>query len=226
MSESENVKSHPAKFSPQILQVLDGWLHMEAFWLNKRTDKLRVLDPMCGVGGVHSLPGRTFGVELEEEWASQHPRSQQGDCRALPWRAKSFDAIVVSPVYGNRLSDAYNAKDDSKRISYHFYLGRKPTHGSSAVMQWPSQAYKDFHEEAWEESLRVLRPGGLMAINISDHIRGGERQHVSAWHCNTLEKLGLVCFARRDVPTPRMRFGQNHEARVECEHIFAFRKLS
>lgn len=223
ITEEEPIKvQHPAKFSPEIIHVLDAWIRMEAFFQNKRQRRLRVLDPMAGVGGVHQLPGSTYGVEIEQEWSDQHPRNQVGDALALPWRRDSFDVICVSPVYGNRMSDSFNAQDTSKRIGYHFQLGRKPSKGSSATLHW-GLGYRRFHLAAWTEAVRVLRPGGLFLLNVSDHLRGGERQHVSAWHCNTLDQLGLTCFARRDIPTKRMRFGQNHEARVEHEHVFAFR---
>lgn len=227
MNESPDTKavSHPAKFGQEILSVLHGWLLMEAFYQGKRIDKLRVLDPMAGIGGVHALPGRTFGIEIEPEWSDQHPRNQVGDALALPWRAKSFDCIVVSPTYANRMADSHNAKDDSKRIGYRFQLGRMPTEGSSATMQW-GEEYRTFHRKAWGESVRVLRPNGLFLLNCSDHIREGKQMRVSAFHCSVLNGLDLECIARRDIPTKRMRFGSNRELRVNHEHVFAFRKPS
>jgi hypothetical protein len=213
---------HPAPFSASILQVMDSWIRMESFWLDKRQRRMRVLDPMAGVGRVHQLPGLTFGVEIEKEWSDQHPRTIQGNALALPWRANSFDVVAVSPVYGNRMSDSFEAKDTSKRISYKFALGRKPSEGSSATLQWGPK-YRIFHELAWREARRVLRPGGLFLLNASDHLRAGEQVPVTAFHCRVLDDLGCVCFARRDVATRRMRFGANHQARVPFEHVLAFR---
>lgn len=222
MAEKVKPVPHPAKFSPEILSVLQAWVRMEAFFQDKRQRRMRILDPFGGTGLVHALPGKTFAVELEPEWALQHPRTQVGNALALPWRKDSFDCVVTSPCYGSRMADSHNAKDESKRIGYRFQLGRMPSEGSSAVMQW-GQEYRRFHLQAWTEVVRVLRPGSAMLLNISDHVRNKERQHVSAWHCDVLHGLGMTCFARRDVPTRRMRFGSNHEARVECEHVFAFR---
>lgn len=217
---------HPAKFSPEILQVLHGWVHVEAFFQDKRVSRLRILDPFGGTGLIHSLPGNTFGIEIEPEWAALHPRTQVGDALALPWRVNSFDAVITSPCYGSRMADSHNAQDSSKRIGYKFALGRMPSEGSSATLQWTNPRYKTFHEAAWAEAVRVLRPSGVFILNCSDHIRDKEVQPVSAWHCGVLERLGLTCFARRDVETRRMRFGQNYEARVDCEHVFAFRMPS
>lgn len=224
MTNEVKVK-HPAQFSPEILRVMDAWIRMESFWLDKRQRRMRVLDPFAGTGGIHKLPGLTFGVELEEEWAEMHPRTQVGNALKLPFKRDSFDIVATSPCYGNRFADAHNPKDPSKRRSYKFDLGRDLTEGSSAGMQWGTE-YQRFHVKAWTEAVRVLRPGGLLLLNISDHIRNKERVHVSAWHCHQLKMLGLDCFARRDIPTRRMRFGQNHEARVESEHVFAFRMPS
>jgi hypothetical protein len=476
---------------------MDGWIRMEAFWLGKRLDKVRVLDPMAGVGRVHRLPGKTFGVELEAEWADQaNGPMYVGDCRQLPWRRNSFDVIAVSPcleqshrmltndlrwkaagdivegdellafnesgqpgvgtasrrrwerstvvrsepmsvpcvrvilengdevittpnhpwlayrysyggrsaewvasedlmgspgagttrghragrrqpyyvmrqvepwtertskdagwlagmfdgegslslgwhgspkmtltqvegpvidhaedlmerfgyapnriartdnvehrqkvanlyvtggfpgmlralgelrpmrllskwetldvasrtvwaekvrveavepcgvrdiqgiettsgtyigegylhhnTYGNRMADHHNAQDGSVRHSYTHDLGRRLTPGNSGELHW-GFGYKKFHVEAWTEAVRVLRPGGLFLLNVSDHVRKREVVPVSAWHCDVMKYLGGKCFARRDVETRRLRKGQNHAARVDCEHVFAFR---
>lgn len=221
MTKTE-AKKHPAKFSSEILAVMDGWVRMEAFWLDKRQRRLRVLDPMAGVGRVHQLPGKTFGIELEPEWAHQHPRTQVGDALALPWRRDSFDVIAVSPTYGNRFADSHNAQDGSVRHSYTHDLGRKLHPNNSGQLHWGPK-YRAFHEEAWAETVRVLRPGGLFILNISDHVRGKQVMPVTAFHCGVLVGLGGQCFARRDIPTKRMRKGQNHKARVEAEHVLAFR---
>lgn len=218
---------HPAPFSADILRVMDGWIRMESFWLDKRQRRMRVLDPFAGTGRVHRLPGKTFGIELEPEWANMHPRTQVGNALALPWRRDSFDIIATSPCYGNRFADSHTAMDNSTRRSYTHDLGRKLSEGSSGAMHWGPE-YRKFHELAWAEAVRVLRPGGLFILNISDHIRGGKQMPVSRFHCDVLEEHGLTCFARRDVATKRMRKGQNHghdgqRTRVEVEHVFAFR---
>ena len=216
---------HPAKFSDPILRVVDGWVRMEAFWLPKRLRRLRILDPFAGTGLVHQLPGLTFGVELEPEWATMHPRTQVGNALALPWKRNSFDVIVTSPCYGNRFADSHNAQDGSLRRSYTHDLGRKLHPDNAGQLHWGDE-YRRFHREAWREAARVLRPGGLFILNVSDHIRGGKRVPVSAWHVTTLEAMGLEVFAHRDVATRRMRQGENHLARVDCEHVIALRNAS
>ena len=88
---------------------------------------------------------------------------------ALPFRDESFDAVVTSPTYGNRFADKHNAKDGSIRRSYTHDLGRTLHAENSGSMQW-GQAYRDLHVKAWAECFRVVRPGGLFVLNISDHV--------------------------------------------------------
>lgn len=52
-------------------------------------------------------------------------------------------------------------------------------------MQW-GRNYCEFHDRAWAEAVRVLKPGGLFMLNIKDHIRGGRRQRVTLWHALNL----------------------------------------
>jgi hypothetical protein len=105
-------RSHPAAYPKYILDRLGLWLGAER---RARGRALRILDPMAGVGRIHDLPrrlGETVGVELEAEWAECRKGTLVGDATALPedWSG-SFDAVVVSPVYGNRMSDHHDAKD-------------------------------------------------------------------------------------------------------------------
>lgn len=102
------MKAHPAKFSDPIVSVIHRLL----------ADLLpygsRVLDPFAGVGGVHRLWPfwETWGVEIEHEWACQHPRTIVGDSRFLPFpRCGSFGAVVTSPTYANRMADHHNARE-------------------------------------------------------------------------------------------------------------------
>jgi hypothetical protein len=213
---------HPAKFSPEILQVLDGWIRMESFFTGKRQRRMRVLDPMAGTGRVHRLPGLTFGVEIEREWAAMHPRTTHGNALHLPWKANSFDCIVVSPPFGNRLSDSHNAQDGSVRHSYTHDLGHKLHEDNTGHMPWGPE-YRKTMRAIWTETARVLRPEGLWLLDVSDFVKGGEIVPVSRWHKECLNDLGLTCFAQRDIPIKRMRFGQNHAARVEATHVLAFR---
>lgn len=222
---------HPAPFSDSIIE---RFALIVAEYAGART-RVRVLDPFAGVGGIHKIPELmkkltvsptkvdTVGIELEPNWASAHSRTRVGSALKLPFRKPSFDFVMTSPCYGNRMADHHNAKDASKRITYRHYYGENLSNGSSAVMQW-GNAYREFHLLAWIEAQRVLKHDGLFVVNISNHIRHGSVMPVVEWHLQTLLELGLRVERVEQVVTPRMKNGANADLRVPFEHILVMKK--
>lgn len=212
--------SHPARFPAPILDAIDGLLGEYLPWGG------RILDPFGGTGLIHKLGDKdrsTFSSELEHEWARLGDGTNLvADACELPFRDGTFDAVVTSPVYGNRLSDAFQSKDPEKRRSYTFDLGRGLTDGNAGVLHWPSHEYKQLHREAWREAVRVLRPFGVLVLNVKDHIRGGEWQDVSAWHMQQLVAAGLDLVSVRPVATRGLRAGANRQLRVGAELLVVF----
>lgn len=206
---------HPAPFSQELIPVFRDLLH-------KHHVTGPILDPFAGVGGIHLLTDwETWGVELEPEWAEQHPSTEVGDATRLRFKDNSFAAVVSSCCYGNRMSDHHNAQDGSHRRTYKHYLGRDLTPGNAGSMQW-GQAYRDLHEKAWQEVFRVLEPeDGLFLLNIKDHHRAGKRAHVSNWHYKTIQSIGFELIDLVRVPTPGFRYGENREIRYP-ERILVF----
>lgn len=203
---------HPSRFNDQVLGAIDRLLG----------DAVTVLDPFAGTGRIHELDRDTVGVEIEPEWAAMSEGTIVGDALDLPFPDNHFDAIATSPVFGNRMSDHHEAKDGSRRITYRHMLGRKLHPNNSGQMQWGDK-YREFHVKAWAEAIRVLKPGGRFVLDISDHIRAGERQHVSLWHLTELAAQGLVLKDAVVLSPPRMRFGANRQ-RVTEEYVYLFRK--
>lgn len=217
--------THPAKFSDELLPVFAEMLQGHR----------RVLDPFAGTGKIHQLVEHGFdtvGVEIEPEWAELHERTLVGDALDLDFDDESFDAICTSPTYGNRLADHHEAFDPASRHSYTHDLGRDLAPRNSGVLQWGDD-YRKFHIQAWNEAVRVLRRGGRFVLNISDHIRDGQRQAVSAWHARFLMaqgpqeergELGLTLIDCIPVATRRLRAGENGDARVDTEIVWVFEK--
>lgn len=221
---NSDIVKHPAKFSDSILETIAG----ELFWelADRGLERIRVLDPFAGVGRVHELADEqieTVGIELEPEWAAAHPSTLVGDARNLPFERWSFDAIVTSPTYGNRMADHHEARDESKRMTYRHVLGRPLTEGNSGAMQW-GDAYRSLHVQAWREARRVLCPGGIFVLNASNHIRKKAEVRVVEWHVSTLERMGFVKEGEVLVPTRRMGFGANAKVRVDGEKVVLFRR--
>lgn len=198
-----------------------------------------ILDPFAGIGKVHQLATASLqivGVEIEPEWAAAHPNTICGNALALPFEDESFDGAVTSPVYGNRMSDSHNAKDASVRRSYTHDLRRttddpeRQLHPDNAgtLYAW-NKDYWRFHVHAWAELRRVLKPGAPFLLNVSDFIRttqshGQKRIPVARTHARTCIELGFKLEKAFPIETPRLRYGQNHEARALHEYVLYFKR--
>lgn len=247
------VTPHPAKFSDAIIEAITRWIPAGSV----------LLDPFAGVGRIHELRPEveTWGVEIEEEWATQSEWTILGDAttdlgdvaeaHALHY---GFDVIATSPSYGNRMADKHNARErcrqcdglgvragtcgtgardcsacdatgqrDHKRVTYKHVLGRELHPNNTGGMQW-GESYRVLHYSAWREAVAVLREGGRFILNCKDHIRGGERQRVTAWHASALLDLGLELLGVERVPCRGMRFGANAHKRVDYESVIVFEK--
>lgn len=213
---------NPAKFSNSILAVISEILD---------TYKITgmVLDPFAGIGKVHTLSGSTritIGVELEEEWAIQHPQTIHGnslDLRGLGFDPESVQCIVTSPTYGNRMADHHNARDGSKRNTYRHVLGQELTDGSSASMNWGPE-YREFHRLVYREIVDVLETDGLFVLNMKDHIRKGKVVKATVWHRAVLRGLGIEWLEQRAVVATGNRQGQNGQVRLPIEWVLVGRK--
>lgn len=141
---------------------------------------------------------------------------------------------MSSPAYANRMADSHEAKDVYKtgpragqltdRITYRHKLGRRLSPGNGGGLQWGSK-YKKLHERILAEMVRVTAPGGLIVINVSNHIRNHQEVDVAGWWHGAMRLTGLLV-PEQDirVPTQRMRYGQNHGARVAHEWVFVMRR--
>lgn len=223
------LRPHPARWSQAVLQVIGKFVLDESEL--RAGDKLSILDPFAGAGGIHILNDvienvETFGVELEPEWANHHAQTRVGDATHLCryYGPEAFDVTITSPCYGNRMADHHDASDSSTRHTYKHQLGRDPSDNSSAVMQW-GHKYRHFHREVWDQVHDVTKHGGLFILNVSNHIRAGVEQLVAEWHLKTLLDSGWKLETMGRVDTPRMRHGENGEVRVAWEWVYVLRKV-
>jgi hypothetical protein len=210
---------HPAKYTESIVQTM----------ITELEPGMLVFDPFAGTGKIFDLIDGIdwVGMEIEKEWADLHPNTLCGNVFTdIPsWWREIFNAIAVSPCYGNRYADNHNPKDGSERRGYKHDLGHDLHPDNSGQLQW-GEHYRYFHKKAWPLIIDTLEPGGLFLLNISNHIRGGEEMHVWEWHVQQLIIMGLQLQHIYVVDTPRMRKGQNYKARVNSEYVFAFRKVT
>lgn len=216
--------NHPAKYSDQFIPIFAELLK----------GRENVLDPFAGTGKLaliksYGFAGKVICNELEKEWAesSIYPVDQWfiSDAANMAWAPnESVDAICTSPTYGNRMADHFDAKDNSKRITYRHVLGRPLNEHNTGRMQW-GDGYRNKHIEVYTECMRVLKPSGLLIINISDHIRKGEIIPVTDWHREAIMDLGFTFREELKIETQRMGFGRNSGLRVNYESILVFEKV-
>lgn len=214
---------HPAVFSnvfiPKFAELLEG--------------QNSVLDIFGGTGKLalikmFGFTGKVICNEIEPEWANSSPYPVDewhvGDAANMEWASdESIEAICTSPTYGNRMADHFNARDSSKRITYRHTLGRELNKHNTGRMQW-GEMYRQKHLDVYSECFRVLKGGGLVILNVSNHIRAAQEVNVIGWHKEALTNSGFVFLSEEKIETPRMGFGQNGKTRVRHESILSFNK--
>lgn len=246
-------RPHPAKFSPEVLDALDLFLaYLTPGGGLRILDPFAGVGRIHQLAGPDRISHYTIASELEFEWAVQGgPRSMVADALRLPLRDASVDCVITSPTYANRMADTYDGngvcrkchghpadltgaacdrcdgtgRDQSTRHTYRIYLGRPLSPQSSAGMAWGPK-YRAFHEQAWAEAWRTLRPGCPFILNVSDHIRDKARVPVAKFHHDTLVGLGAEPVKALPIGTKRLGHGKNHAARVATEQLLAYRKAA
>ena len=211
---------HPATYSASILAAIYDILRGRGLTGGD------LLDPMAGTGKIAELfkfgfTGRIYCNDIEEEWcAASGVVWTHCDAANLSdvYLAESFDVIVTSPTYGNRMADNYLPEHGREnRRTYVCGLGRRLSDGNTGTMQF-GPAYCAAHQRIWAEQKRLLRKDGILLVNVSDHIRRGKVIGVVDWHTRALSGLGFTVSAL-PVATPRYRRGANSRLRVEHEVI-------
>lgn len=234
-------RHHPARYSRELIPVI-------ADMLRKLPDGSRILDPMAGTGErlaeLDVATGNRFrweGIEIEPVWIVRNDYVRYGDATSMTGvRDDTYDAIVVSPTYGNGMNDYFRAGDMSARNTYiHRARARAGTQElefsefNTSRYHFGTDGYNRLHLEAWAECARVLKPRGRFILNTKNGIgkarRGGrnaaDMSRVTEWHIEALGLFGFVVVDQRQVPVRGLRQGANADIRVDHEDVTMLRLM-
>ena len=215
---------HPAKYN-------DAFIPIFADKLSGRKNVLDIFAGTCKIANIkdYGFKGKIYCNEIEPEWAEMGlgkvDSVNVGDAEHLPYKDDFFEAICTSPTYGNRMADHHEAKDGSKRNTYRHSIGRPLDEENTGRMQW-GKKYKEKHKRVWAEAYRVLKPEGILILNIKNHIRKGEEMDVAGWQKEILLSIGFELVEDIRVPVNGLGFGANADKRVGYEEILIFKKTS
>lgn len=214
-------KKNPAKFSDSILQVIENYI------LAKLPLESTILDPFGGSGKIAKIKDnvdvKIHCNDIENGWKEKFPVDMwyHQDAEFLTTDC-TFDAIITSPTYGNRMADHHNAKDASKRITYTHRYGNKLTEGNTGVMHFGNE-YKNKHYKIFVHLKQLLKTNGYLMVNVSNFIRSGKEVDVVGWWQEMLSSIGYIFIEKIPIATPRMRYGANAKSRVDNEYLLIYK---
>jgi adenine-specific DNA-methyltransferase len=108
-----------------------------------------VLDPMCGSGTTFDVAEDTGRTCIAFDLQPTRNEIEEADARDLPLGEDVIDFVFIDPPYGKNLK----------------YSGKPECIGE---LDARDQAYFDAMRVVFEESWRVLKPGGHMAVYVCD----------------------------------------------------------
>jgi hypothetical protein len=191
MSEAQR---HSAKYSISILKLLKALVNDE-----DRPIPGILFDPFAGVGSGSVIRQDWQGIELEPEYAAEHPKVTQGNALDLSDYPDGIGCITTSPTYGNRMAGNYTGSfcktcggcgaqasavdplcptckgsgtDAHRRRGYAVDLQR-PLHEDNSGLWTFGKNYKDFHRDWLGLIAEVISNTGEgtpgFILNMSDH---------------------------------------------------------
>jgi DNA modification methylase len=217
----KDIRKNPAKFTDSILEEI-------AKQVNHKNIKGVCLDPFAGSGKIAKIKQFTnieiHCNDIEDGWKEDYDVDvwYHQDAEFLV-TDRTFDAIITSPTYGNRMADHHKANDGSRRITYTHRYGQKLSDGNTGVMHFGKE-YKDKHTRIFTNLRKLLKSNGLLMVNVSNFIRNGEEVDVVGWWKDMLTNVGFSFIEDVPIATPRMKFGANRTKRVQNENLLIWKR--
>jgi hypothetical protein len=209
---------HPAPFTESIIDRLE-------VLIPKHIPPDRVIhDPFGGegvrLGKLCDKLGYTFSGTDLENWRGGDERVIEGDA-TYAWSYPLVPyAVVTSPTYNNGCNDHFEAKDDSRRLTYRDRAGHALHDNNTG--RWSGRSSKKAEAQYWKLTRKsVVHWPNIAIVNVKDSVRstwdGGIYPLVQLW-TELLEEFGYQVDAE-EVKCPGWRFGQNSDKRLQTESI-------
>lgn len=150
-----------------------------------------VLDPFCGSGialveaakigrKAVGLDVNPIAIDICKKMVEHHKveelvQIQMGDSRSLDLEDNSVDLILTSPPFGLSI--------DAKH----------PCYSESRADLGNCKTYDTFREEmkkCWQEFLRVVKPNGIMVVEVSDRCKDKKFRPLGAYFTSDAESVG------------------------------------
>lgn len=217
---------HPARYSPQILDVVAPILIEFG---------LPVHDPFAGTGerlgrlcDVHNL---TFtGTEIEPEFIVDK-RVRHGDSTDAASYPSGGFVVFTSPVYPNGMADHFAAKDGSRRHTYRQALAAnlghdRPLHDNNMGRYGNrfrrSAACEQKHFDLARRCVRHWPDRAV--VNVKDVVAASYRVPVGDLWRSLLERFGYRVEVS-EVATPGQRHGANGGLRAAGELVLVCERV-
>ncbi len=162
---------------------------------------MRVLDPTWGLGRFWSLwrPDHLTASDLDP---AKSPLGRSVDFTAMPWPDQSFDAVVFDPPYKLNGTGGSHPSDAG--------------YGVANSVRW-----QDRHRlicDGITESVRVLRPGGMLLIKCQDQVCSGKvrwqtdefTHHAEADGCRKVDRFDLPSYRPQPTGRRQVHARRNH----------------
>ncbi len=128
-----------------------------------------VIDPMAGSGTTIDVANDTNRAPLGFDLAPSRDDIQQADARNLPVKDNTAQLLFIDPPYSTHIE--YSEHPDC--IGKLDALDKRSRTETNAVDARRND-YFNAMNEVFHEALRVLKPGGTIAVYVSDTFRKGE----------------------------------------------------